>query len=70
LSLGKVRRYTQIQSEKKKSHTSMPLGRVCYYLQEYDGTDFMFPGMGGHVDLEVAQAWKMFGADLQKEVIE
>jgi apoptosis-inducing factor 2 len=43
---------------------------VCYYLQEYDGTDFMFPGKGGHVDLEVAQAWKMFGADLQKEVIE
>jgi hypothetical protein len=30
----------------------------------------MFPGKGGLVDFEVAQAWKMFGADLQKEVIE
>jgi hypothetical protein len=40
------------------------------YVQEYDGTDFMFQGKSGNVDLEAAKVWKMFGADLQKKVIE
>jgi hypothetical protein len=37
------------------------------YMQEYDGIDFLFPGKSGNMDLEVAKAWKMLGADLRKE---
>ena len=40
------------------------------YVQDYDGTDFMFQGKSRNVDLEGAKAWKMFGADLQKKAIE
>jgi hypothetical protein len=40
------------------------------YVQEYDGTDFMFQGKSGNMDLEGAKAWKIFGADLRKEIIE
>ena len=40
------------------------------YVQEHDGTDFLFPGKGGNVDLEVAKAWKMFGSDMKKEAAE
>ncbi|KAE9380356.1 putative amid-like NADH oxidoreductase [Stipitochalara longipes BDJ] len=40
------------------------------YILEHNGTDFLFPGTDGNVDLEVAKAWKMFGADFEKEAIE
>lgn len=37
------------------------------YVQEKDGSDFLIPGKSGNVDLEVAKAWKMLSADLEKE---
>ncbi|PMD35352.1 FAD/NAD(P)-binding domain-containing protein [Hyaloscypha variabilis F] len=40
------------------------------YIQEDDGTDFMFPGKNGNVDLEAAKAWKMFGAVFEEEANE
>jgi len=40
------------------------------YIQEDDGTEVLFPGKNGNVDLEVAKAWKMFGADLKLAAIE
>jgi hypothetical protein len=36
------------------------------YVQEEDRTDFLFSGKSWNVDLEVANAWKMLGADLKK----
>lgn len=36
------------------------------YVQEQDGTDFLFSGKSGNVDLEVAKAWKLLGADLKR----
>lgn len=38
------------------------------YVQDKDG-DYLIPGKLGNVDLEVAKAWKMFGADLKSAAI-
>ena len=34
-----------------------------FYAQD-EKRDYMFPGKANNVDLEVAKAWKMFGANM------
>jgi hypothetical protein len=35
------------------------------YAQHEDGDDFLIPGKNSNIDLEVAKAWSMFGADMK-----
>lgn len=37
------------------------------FMQDENGSDYLFPAKGGNVDLEVEKAWKMFGASFPKK---
>ncbi|KAH6665721.1 putative amid-like NADH oxidoreductase [Halenospora varia] len=46
---------------------SLGKNELAMFMQDENGSDYLFPAKGGNVDLEVERAWKMFGANFPKK---